>query len=271
MNSPSAPTRIEERLVETWAQRIRLRFKVGGSGPPLVYMHPAGGLVWDEFLEQLSSRYTIFAPEFPGTNPADSFAIHQLDDIFDVVLAYEEALRSLELTGAPVIGQSFGGMLAAELGSCFPSLFSKLVLLDPVGLWNAEHPWSIDFISGPSDALRGLLFVDPTAPGPRAMLAAPTDPDQALDRAVRSNWALGCAAKFLWPIPDRGLAKRLHRISVPTLIVWGEDDKLVPVAYAHEFGKRIRGSRVELISNCGHIPQVEQMQATLDIVSKFLM
>lgn len=271
MNSLRATQTIEERVVETWARRIRLRVKVGGSGPPLVYMHPAGGLIWDEFLAQLSIRYTIFAPEFPGVNPADSLAIHQLDDIFDVVLAYEEALRSLELTGVPVVGQSFGGMLAAELGSCFPSLFSKLVLLDPVGLWNAEHPWSIDFLSGPLDALPGLLFVDPMAPRPAAMLAAPSNPEQALDRAAASMWALGCAAKFLWPIPERGLTKRLHRISAPTLIVWGEDDKLIPVAYAHEFGRRIRGSRVELISNCGHIPQVEQMQATLDIVSKFLM
>lgn len=271
MNSPGANTRIEERIVETWAQRIRLRVKVGGSGPPLVYLHPAGGLIWDEFLTQLSDRYTIFAPEFPGMNPADSFSIHQLDDLFDVVLAYEEALRSLELMGAPVIGQSFGGMLAAELGSCFPSLFSKMVLLAPIGLWNAEHPWSLDFISGPPDARPNLLYLDPMAPGPKAMWTAPSDPEQALDRAVTSSWALGCAAKFLWPIPDRGLVKRLHRISAPTLIVWGAEDKVIPVAYAQEFGKRIRGSRVEVIGNCGHIPQVEQMQATLDIVSRFLM
>jgi pimeloyl-ACP methyl ester carboxylesterase len=53
--------------------------------------------------------------------------------------------------------------------------------------------------------------------------------------------------------------------------VWGEEDRVIPAAYAHEFGKRIRGSRVELIANCGHIPQVEQMQATLDIVSSFLL
>ena len=80
MSSPGAAPHIEERVVETWAQRLRLRVKTAGSGPPLVYLHSAGGLTWDEFLTQLSSRYTIFAPEFPGMNPADSFAIHQLDD-----------------------------------------------------------------------------------------------------------------------------------------------------------------------------------------------
>ena len=270
MNAPLTATGGEERVVETWAKRLRLRIKVAGSGPPLVYLHPAGGLTWDDFLVQLSERYTIFAPEFPGMNPADSFAIHKLDDIFDVVLAYEEALRSLELTGAPVIGQSFGGMLAAELASFFPGLFGKVVLLAPLGLWNSANPWTFDVLAGPADARPGVLFADPTAPGPKAMLAAPSDADQALDQAVRKTWALGCAAKFLWPIPERGLCKRLHRITAPTLIVWGEDDSLVPVAYAQEFGKRIHGSRVEIISNCGHILQVEQTQATLDIVSKFL-
>jgi pimeloyl-ACP methyl ester carboxylesterase len=261
---------MQERIVETWGQRIRLRIKISGSGPALVYLHPAGGLFWDQFLTELSEQYTIYCPEFPGVSPEDSFAIHQLDDIFDVVLAYEGALRSLGLTGVPVIGHSFGGMLAAELASCFTDLFSKVILLDPAGLWNEKHPWTLDFISAPPEILAGLLFANPEAEGPRAMFVQTGDADQALTHAVNMIWTLGCVAKFLWPVPDRGLSKRLHRITAPTLIIWGEDDRLIPVAYAHEFGKRILGSRVELIANCGHIPQVEQTDATLNLVERFL-
>ena len=83
-------------------------------------------------------------------------------------------------------------------------------------------------------------------------------------------WALGCTGKFCWPIPDRGLHKRLHRVSVPTLIVWGEDYALAPVVYADEFHQRIAGSEVARVANCGHIPQVEQLETTYDLVMRFL-
>ncbi len=102
------------------------------------------------------------------------------------------------------------------------------------------------------------------------MLALPDDPDKAVAAQAALIWALGCTGKFVWPIPERGLHKRLHRISVPTLIVWGENDRLNPVVYAQEFGQAIAGSRVETIANCGHIPQVEQTDITLKLVNDFL-
>ena len=93
---------------------------MAGSGPALVYLHGAHGMYWDDLLRGLSDRFTVYAPMFPGTDPMDTMSIHQVDDIFDVVLAYEGALRSLGLQGAPVIGASFGGMLAAELSAELP-------------------------------------------------------------------------------------------------------------------------------------------------------
>jgi pimeloyl-ACP methyl ester carboxylesterase len=83
-------------------------------------------------------------------------------------------------------------------------------------------------------------------------------------------WALGCTGKFVWPIPDKGLHKRLHRLLAPTLIVWGENDALIPVGYAREFGARIARSRVEIVRDAGHIPQAEQMETTLALVRNFL-
>jgi pimeloyl-ACP methyl ester carboxylesterase len=259
-----------DQTVSTWDDRIALRFKVIGSGPPLVYLHPAGGLVWDEFLDRLSESYEVYAPYLPGTAPGDSFAIHQIDDIFDVVLAYEGALRALGVLGAPVVGQSFGGMLAAELAAVFPSLFGRVVLLDPAGLWTKENPWTLDFMSAPPDQLPGLLFDDPDAEGVRAMCPIPASTDEAVASAVSSIWALGCAGKFLWPVPDRGLSKRLHRITAPTLIMWGENDRLIPVAYAHYYGERIINSTVQIVPNCGHVPQVERTDVTLASVLTFL-
>jgi pimeloyl-ACP methyl ester carboxylesterase len=161
-------------------------------------------------------------------------------------------------------------MLAAELASTFTDLFSKVVLLAPAGLWNEDHPWTLDFMSAPFEALPGLLFADPQAPRARAMFAPPEDAAQGLEQAVNAIWTLGCVAKFLWPIPDRGLVKRLNRVTAPTLVVWGEDDQLIPVAFAHEYGRRIAGSQIKILPNCGHIPQVEHMETTLKLARDFL-
>ena len=87
---------------------------------------------------------------------------------------------------------------------------------------------------------------------------------------VGLTWATGCTSKFVWPIPDKGLAKRIHRIVAPTLVIWGKQDALVSVAYAAEFGRLIADSRVEILDECGHIPQLEQPDQTMSMVSRFL-
>ena len=124
-------------------------------------------------------------------------------------------------------------------------------------------------MSAPPGSLPGLLFNNPEAPAAQRMFA-PASPERALDMAVNTIWAMGCVAKFLWPVPDRGLSKRLHRLSAPTLVIWGEDDALIPVHYAQEFGRLIPDSRVEVIPDCGHVPQVEQEEATAALVKEFL-
>ena len=77
-------------------------------------------------------------------------------------------------------------------------------------------------------------------------------------------------AKFVWPVPDRGLTRRLHRITAPTLVIWGKEDALVSSVYAEEFGSRIAGARVEVLEGCGHVPQVEKQAETLALVRGFL-
>ena len=262
-------TTLTDRTVSTWNDAVTLRFRVGGDGPPLVYLHPAAGLAWDPFLDKLAEHYTVYAPEFPGTTPGDPYAIHKVDDLWDTVLIYEQALRELGLAGAPVIAQSCGGMLAAELAAAYPGLFSQVVLLDPIGLWRDDAPVA-NWISAAPQELPGMLFADPAGEAAQAMLTMPTDPEELASAQAQMVWNLGATGKLCWPIPDKGLRKRLHRISAPTLIVWGEEDKLISAVYAEEFRSRIADSRVELIPKAGHIPQVEQTEATWIAVSAFL-
>jgi pimeloyl-ACP methyl ester carboxylesterase len=87
---------------------------------------------------------------------------------------------------------------------------------------------------------------------------------------VRLQWAMGATGKFIWPIPDKGLKKRIHRVRVPTLLVWGKDDRLVPPVYAEEFARRIAGARVETVERAGHAPHLEQPEAVARLVRDFL-
>lgn len=261
---------IHDRTIDVWGGRIALHVKTAGRGAPLLYLHPAGGLRFDPFLAALSADYRVFAPEIPGTSAGDPNAIHAVADVFDLILIYEEAIAKLELPSAPVlIGQSFGGMLAAELASCFPKLFSKVVLCAPIGLWRPDLPIA-NWMTTPAMQLPALLFKNPECDAAKAAFTPPADPAAAVAALSGMVWALACTGKFVWPIPDKGLRKRLHRLLAPTLIVWGEDDALIPAAYAREFGAAIANSRVEIVRDAGHIPQAERMETTLALVRKFL-
>ena len=260
---------ISEQALDVWDGQLTIRVKTAGSGPPLLYLHPAAGLAWDPFLSHLAERYTVYAPEFPGTSTGDPYAIHKIDDLSDIVLVYEEVTRRLGLDRPVIVGQSFGGMIAAELAAHFPALPGKLVLLDPIGLWRDDAPVA-NWIATPPDQLPALLFKNPDAPGPQAMLTMPEDQDAAVAAMAGMVWALGCTGKFTWPIPDRGLRRRLHRIAARTLIVWGRDDRLISVSYADDFAALIPGSKVAVIDECGHIPQVEQLEQTATVVDGFL-
>ncbi|WP_168790122.1 alpha/beta fold hydrolase [Paraburkholderia aromaticivorans] len=260
---------ISEKTLLVWNGRLKMRVKVAGNGAPLLYLHPSAGLVWDPFLSYLAQRYTVYAPEFPGTSAGDPYAIHAIHNLADVVLVYEELVRSLGLHDPVVVGQSFGGMLAAELAATFPDLFSRVILLDPIGLWREDLP-IIDWISAPAERLPGLLFKDPASRAAQSMLALPEDANIAASAIAARVWAFGCTGKFAWPIPERGLRTRLHRLNASVLLVWGRDDAIVPVRYTEEWQKEVADITVAIIDDCGHIPQVEKLSETITAVDEFL-
>lgn len=260
---------VQDLSVEVGNDLLTMHVKKLGSGPDLLYLHPAGGLVVDPYVMSLAERYTVYAPFFPGCAPGDPYAIHKVDTLWDAVLLYQELITSLGLENPVVVGQSFGGMLAAEIASTFPGIFSKVILLDPVGLWNEEYP-TANWIATPPPKLPELLFHDPSCPGAVAMFTFPDDLDLTVEIAAGLTWSLGCTGKFAWPIPDNGLAKRLHRNTSPTLVVYGDNDKLSPPQYADDFVRLLPNAQKAIIPNCGHIPQVEQPEALAKVVDAFL-
>jgi pimeloyl-ACP methyl ester carboxylesterase len=262
---------VREEVVPVGGGRLELHVKVAGDGPPVVFFHPLPGLEWQPMLDALAESHTVYAPEHPGTSPGDHTAIRQVDTFFELLLLYEEAVRALGLERPAAVGQSFGGMVAADLAATFPDLFSRLVVMAPIGIWRDATPIRlVQMLTGPAEETPQYLFAHPESPEAQAMVALPEDPEQIPKAIAQSVWNIGCTSKFCWPIADHGLERRLHRIAVPTLVVWGREDALVPAAYAEEFGSRIPGARVELLDDCGHVPQADQPERTNELLAEFL-
>jgi pimeloyl-ACP methyl ester carboxylesterase len=262
-----AAVRVRDETVQVWDGRLKLHVKVAGDGPPLLFFHPLSGLAWSPLLDRLAGRFTVYAPEHPGTSPGDPQAIREVQTFWELLLVYEELTGALGLERPAALGQSFGGMVAADLAASFPRLFSRLVLLAPLGLWRDDAPIPlVEMVSGPPEEVPGYLYAHPEGEAARLARAQPGDPATI----AQGTWNVGCTTKFAWPIADHGLGRRLHRIGVPTLILWGREDALVPVAYAEEFGRRIAGSQVEVIGDCGHALATEQPARTWTAISAFL-
>lgn len=254
-----------EQIIELQGGRTKTRVLSAGDGPPLVFTHGAGGLLWDPFLEGLAARHRVIAPEHIGSG--ESQGLEHVEDLWDLVLHYADLFDALGLDGPlDLVGHSFGAMVAAEIAATHAERVSKLVLICPIGLWRDEHP--VPEISAiPPEQLPGLVFADPTGPVARAMPRPdPGDPEALFQASLN----IAAVNQFIWPLPDKGLSKRLHRIKAGTLVIWGAQDKLVAPIYGEDFARAIPGARLELVEGAGHLPQLEQLETVARLVEAFL-
>jgi pimeloyl-ACP methyl ester carboxylesterase len=258
----------EARTVPVWQERLRFRVLSKGSGPALVYFHGPWGLTWDPFLDMLARDFTVHAPEHPGTTPGAPDDIYQLDGLWDLVLCYDELLEALGLEQATFVGHSFGAMVACEVAASTPRRARQLVLIDPIGFWRDADP-VVNWMALEPAELRRRLFRDPDGEAAGRMFGDTDDEKAAAAARVRLAWAMGATGKFIWPIPDKGLKKRIHRIKAPTLLLWGKEDRLVPPVYADEFTRRLAGARLQTVDQAGHAPHLEQPETVARIVREF--
>ena len=256
---------MSERTITVWQGKVRIRVFSKGSGPALVFFHGPWGLHWDPFLDELARTFTVYAPEHPGTTPDAPDDVYHLDGLWDLVLCYDELLTALGLESAAFLGHSFGGMVASELAAAYPDRARRLALIAPLGFWR-DSERVVNWMMLEPARMRAQVFRDPEDEAAKRMFGSADDPDAR----VRLMWAMGTTGKFIWPIPDKGLKKRVHRITAPTLIVWGKEDRLVPPVYADEFTQRIPSARVQVVDGAGHAPHLEQPAAVARMVADFL-
>ncbi|MFN9927426.1 MAG: alpha/beta fold hydrolase [Phenylobacterium sp.] len=251
------------RTVET--PRVPVRYHVGGSGPPLVFLHGAGGVTADDpLLAELSATHTVYAPLIPGYG--DSEECGEIRDMLDFTLHNWDVVAALGLKDPVLVGHSMGGMIAAEMAALQPNDASRLALICPAGLWDDAHPIADLFATMPFE-MPALLFHDPVAGA--AMLTAGrnvTDPNFLQTYLVTNARQLGMAGRILFPIPERGLSQRLYRIRAKTAIIWGDSDRLIPPVYAHGFKKGIAGAGLVSIPEAGHMVTLERPLAVAQAI-----
>jgi pimeloyl-ACP methyl ester carboxylesterase len=247
---------------------VPIRVHVRGAGPALVFFHGPWGLTWGPFLDALARSFTVYAPEHPGTTPDEPEPIQHVDGLWDLVLCYDELLEHLKLRDVILAGHSFGAMMACEVAALQPARVKRLVLIDPIGLWRDDAPVVNWMLLSPAE-MPAYVFHQPDGAAAQALFSVPEDPEQGALARTRLTWAMGATGKFIWPIPDKGLKKRIHRIKAPTLLVWGKDDRFVPPVYADEFSRHLTGARLQVVADAGHAPHLEQPEAVARLVREF--
>jgi len=260
------------RMVQTLrGARVRVLEHGPADGEPLVFMHGVSGILDDtSFFELLAERHHVYVPELPGYG--ESSGEELLEDMLDFTLHGWDVLVSLGLGDRrPVlVGHSMGGMLAAEMACLAPAAISKLVLVNAYGLWLEQEPIPDIFAFLPFE-FGDYLFHD--AERAAALLAGATDvadPESLRDFFIGNARRLGTAGKVLFPIPNRRLSKRLYRMTTETLVVWGEQDRLMSPAYARRWVELLPHGRAVCIPDAGHMLPYEQPAALAREVNAFV-
>lgn len=253
-----------------------IHFQACGRGEPLLLIHGFGcsSYAWRFLTPLLQSTYRMYALDLPGFGLSDK--PHQGPyDYAGQALRVLDFCDALDISGAAVIGHSMGTVVAAQAATMQPQRFHKLVLIASV-LCGPERPAAFKHLGFPFNRLFARLFYTAFFQKKILHYAYHQRPDLAAaaaaahadcGRTPRAHTAL--AAMISGPAldMDRSLPEK---ISVPALIVWGSNDRLVPPRHASELQRRIRGSRLDWIAGCGHMVPEEQPAVLADMIKTFL-
>jgi pimeloyl-ACP methyl ester carboxylesterase len=266
---------LNEERIDTAVGKVQMWR--AGAGAPVVYLHSAmgegPGLA---FLEELAGTNDVVAPVFPGFG--ESEGIGEIDDMEDAVFHVLDLLDQLGLDAAPFVGLSLGGWMAAEVATRYPERVRRLVLVNPAGLYLPEAPVT-DIFGKPPAELAEVLFADQSHPVAQMMYALAERYDDPasmseipLELLLPMVKSMSATAKLAWDpyLHNPKLARRLHRISAPTMIVHGSGDRLIARAHAEAYAAGIPDARIADVEGAGHMLALEKPAELAALVRDFL-
>jgi pimeloyl-ACP methyl ester carboxylesterase len=250
----------KQSFVEVNGCKINLRR--GGSGEPLLFLHGASGApVILPFMEKLAQRFDVLVPEHPGYG--QSGEPPWLENIHDAAYFYLDLLEQLDLREVTLVGNSMGGWIAMEIAVRDTSRLKSVVLVSPAGI-SAPGVQPADIFLMPEEQLVRSLFHDPKLA--EARLAVPPTPESiAISLKNRPT-----TARLAWEprLHDPHLPKWLHRIDVPVKIIWGREDRILPIALLDEYKRLFPKAGAYVVEGAGHLPHVEQPDLFVELVCK---
>jgi len=242
----------EPTMTQATAAGATVKVMRKGRGAPLLVLHGASGAgAWLPYMEKLAASFDVIVPEHPGYGGTDM--PEWLDTMHDLAYFYLDFLKKLELRGVHLVGLSLGGWLAAELAVRDTSRLASLTLVGSAGIYVKDVPQIDAFLRSDEQRIRDFFYDQKLAEAVIAKALAPELEDVNLKNRL-------VTAKLVWQPRgyDPHLSKWLHRIDVPTLLLWGDTDRLYPAPYAEAFRRLIPGSRAVVFPECGHMPNIEK-------------
>jgi pimeloyl-ACP methyl ester carboxylesterase len=210
----------------------------------------------------LAKQFDVIAPDHPGFGSSDT--PDWIETVGDMAYFYLDFLKAMQLREVHLVGNSLGGWIAAEMAVRSTDRLKTVTLASAVGIHVEGITRPDIFLMNPRQ-LAETVFADPELAKKRNA-NPPTEQEAA---TLMKNRFM--TAKLSWQPrshnPD--LPKWLHRIDVPSLILWGDSDRLVPLAFGEEYHRLIPASRLEVLERCGHLPQVERSAEFVDRVAQF--
>ena len=242
----------------------KVRVMRGGKGPTLLFLHGAGGAAtWLPFMQTLARKFDVIVPSHPGFGETDAPA--WLDNIHDMAYFYLDFIEELGVQNVHLVGLSLGGWIAAEIAVRNASRLKTVTLVGSAGIYLKDAQHIDTFLCSDEQRIRDCFYDEKLAEEMIARLLKPENEDVFLKNELTT-------AKMVWHPRsyDPNLHKWLHRINVPTLLLWGEQDRLKPKEYAYEFQRLIPGSKAIVLPECGHLPNVEKADRFCDELSSFV-
>jgi pimeloyl-ACP methyl ester carboxylesterase len=258
-------SRILERTVYVAGGPCRVWEK--GEGAPLGIVFGLGGCPrWSTFLELLAEKRHVIVPSLPGFQGAGT-QYRQLDGHLDWIAATLDLLEAANLQASDLVAFSVAGMLCAEVAALSPGFIKRLALCDPYGIFDTQNPGADVFALMPQDAIAAQT----TNPARYKELFDAPEGDEEVESKIALFRANEAAARIIWPFGDRGLEKRLARIRIPTLLLWGDQDRIVPPSYIDRFAAGIAGpTESHVISDAGHQSWMDQPERCAESILAFL-
>jgi pimeloyl-ACP methyl ester carboxylesterase len=241
----------------------------GGDGPPFVYLHSTLGesLRWLPFYQSWTRDFTVYVPTHPGFGTSGGF--DRISTIEDMAFHYVELFDALGLGEIILGGVSLGGWIAAEFAVRWPERVKKLWISGAPGMWVDAEPLPDLFrVMAEPVQMRKLLFHDPDHYLAKSII--PDDADE--ERRLLGYQHMTVLARLVWERPyDPKLPDRLRRVRMPTLLLWGEKDTLVPKSYGEAYRKYLPQAEWKTISDCGHLGMFEKESEFVEAVRSFAL